>query len=215
MTQSLCTNGPSSSLCSFLGRAQKQKIENQSGQPLFAAAIPSVSRILGHEAPPCARSTRGLGDGESGGASEVGARGPEAKTAGPRSTLCVPRVWMPVAGSPLILRGREGVRTVRGPQAGFSRRCVGVPALSSSPPVRRLQRLVCVPSVRFTCKVTHMLKQSCPFTSVCQAELSKGLPTSYLPWSGTREQLGLSSQVYRPGLWRARGPACGLAQCRL
>ena len=160
MTQSLCTNGPSSSLCSFLGRAQKQKIENQSGQPLFAAAIPSVSRILGHEAPPCARSTRGLGDGESGGASEVGARGPEAKTAGPRSTLCVPRVWMPVAGSPLILRGRDGVRTVRGPQAGFSRRCVGVPALSSSPPVRRLQRLVCVPSVRFTCKVTHMLKQS-------------------------------------------------------
>lgn len=119
-----------------------------------SAGSQAVRPLPVHAAP------EGPGDGESGGGSEVGARGPEAKTAGPRSTLCVPWVWMPVAGSSLILRGREGVRTVRRPQAGFSRRCVRVPALSTSPPVGRLPRSVCVPSVRFTCEVIHMLKQS-------------------------------------------------------
>ena len=38
-------------------------------------------------------------------------------------------------------------------------------------------------------------KESGPFTSVGHAILSEGLPASYLPWSGTREQLVLSPQV--------------------
>lgn len=47
-------NGPSSGLCSFLGRAQKQKIENQSRQPCHCR--PSVSRILLWRPLPCAHS---------------------------------------------------------------------------------------------------------------------------------------------------------------